>query len=160
MLCFPLPFYLCCFIFCSLGDLSISYRLRFLCAADMYLNADLYSTSFVTDDYFGMAITGLSENLFMSTKNRSVAVEDESLVTCETVPRPDTHSRANVLKRPVLSAYPEKTGFPYQDLFNREFTPLSYQPEQQTPIYMDNRRHTSAWDVHTKSFCLVKRFLV
>ena len=56
----------------------MSYRLRFLCAAGMYLNPDLYSTSCETDDHFGMAISGPSENIFTSTKNRSAAVEHES----------------------------------------------------------------------------------
>ena len=116
--------------------------MRFLCAANMYLNADLYSTSFETDDHFGMAISGPSENIFMSTKNRSAAVEHESLLTCETLPRPRWSSLihiqalANVVKRPVISSYPDNTGLPYNNLFNREFTPLSDKPEHEKPIYI------------------------
>ena len=106
------------FCVCFSGDVSLSYRLHFLCAADMCLNADLYSTSFETDDHFGMAISGPSENIFkMEFFNHIQAL-------------------ANVLKRPVISSYPDNTGLPHNNLFNREFTPLSDKPEHEKPIYI------------------------
>ena len=114
---FLLDYYVVFIVYFS-GGLSMSYRLQFLCAADMYLNPDLYSTSFETNDHFGMTISGPSENIFTSTKNRSAAVKHESLLTCETEHRPRWSSLihiqalANVLKRSVISIYPDNTGFP------------------------------------------------
>lgn len=127
---------------CFPGDESVSDKLRLLCAADLYLYADEYAASFDNDDCFGMAISGPSENIFTATSNRRAAVEHEAVLTCKVTPRPRWSSLihlqalANILRRPVLSIYPENTGFHYRYLFNRQFDPLTSTPKTSTPIYI------------------------
>ena len=40
------------------------------------------------------------------------------------------------MKRSVISIYPDNTGFQYENLFNREFAPLTATPEHERPIYI------------------------
>ena len=60
------------FVFSLSGDESLAYDLRYLCAAELFVHAALYTNheAFVSDDDFGMSLSGTAENVFTSSKNR------------------------------------------------------------------------------------------
>ena len=93
---------------CFTGDGSVALKLRLLCAMDLYLNADDHAASFGSDDSFGMAISGPSENIFVATSDRREALKHEAMLTCEITPNPRWSSLfhlqalANILGTPIV----------------------------------------------------------
>ena len=117
-------------------------KLRLLCAMDLYLHADEHAASFGSDDSFGMAISGPSENIFVATSDRREALKHEAILTCEITPNPRWSSLihlqalANILEKPIVSIYPENTGFQYRYMFNRQIDPLISTPETADLIHI------------------------
>ena len=118
--------------------------LHLLCAADLYLNSALYSSckTFESDDSFGMSLSGASENVIIRTKSRTIALENEALITCKVTPRPEWSSLihiavfSNILKRSIQSLYPENTGFHYRQLYNHRFEPFSDEIFMACPLHI------------------------
>ena len=132
------------FFFLFKGTESLSADLRLLCAADLYLDSALFGSckTFESDDSFGMSLSAASENIFLRTKSRTSALENEALITCKVTPRPEWSSLihiavlANVLKRPIQSLYPDNTGFHYRQLYHGMFEPLSGDMLMTRPLHI------------------------
>ncbi|OPL21402.1 hypothetical protein AM593_01481, partial [Mytilus galloprovincialis] len=123
------------------GNESLASELRYLCAAELYMNSASYANyqAFSSDDDFGMCLSGSAEKSLVEraldiSKSAckvllEAAIRNEAEETCNITPRPKwsnlIHIAAlsNVIKRPVCSIYPDNTGFPYRKLFNRQFKP-------------------------------------
>ncbi|CAG2184616.1 unnamed protein product [Mytilus edulis] len=125
------------------GNETYAENLRLLCAAEIFLNAQAYTSheALITDDNFGMCLSANAERAFTTNQDRVKALECEALNTCTISPRPTwsnlIHLIAlpNVIHRPVYSMYPSNTGFPYRHVFNRLYTPFE-ECNSAKPLYI------------------------
>lgn len=89
-----------------------------------------------------MSLSRTSENVFIRTRSRTTALENEALETCKVTPRPEWSSLihivvlSNILKRPIQSLYPENTGFHYRQLYNHKFEPFSSELSMARPLHI------------------------